>query len=126
MPQRPDVLVQGIDPHPEGQLTLELGAAPGKHQMPAPPALGRQLREQTGLPDPGLPHHEHPSGPAAVERIHRTMQGGPLTLSADQRRGIPLDPGHNSPLRGFPVAETPPEARSLAGPLCPARDEHAL
>ena len=52
----PDVLVERVDEHPEGQVPLELGCRPVQDELPTPVSASRELSEQTGLADPGLAH----------------------------------------------------------------------
>ena len=49
------VLVERIDEHPEGKVSLELGCRAGEHQSVSFIRKQRKLGKQTRLADPGLP-----------------------------------------------------------------------
>ena len=52
-----DVVVEGVDEHPEGKVPLQLGRRPGEHERPAAIRAQRELIEQAGLADAGFAHH---------------------------------------------------------------------
>ena len=62
-----DVLVERVDEHPEGQVSLELRCRPIQDELAARVSAGRKLSEQTGLADPGLTHQRERSRPPTLE-----------------------------------------------------------
>jgi hypothetical protein len=49
-----DVLVERVNEHPEGQISLEFRCRPAEDQLPTRVSASRKLSEETGLADPGL------------------------------------------------------------------------
>src|SRR4051812_798266 len=92
------VLVECIHEEPEGQVELELGRAPGKHDTAARVAAPRQLSQQPGLADPRLAdqHERHrftalEPGDGAVQRTQ--LRGAPNEVLNDLgQRGVPFAP----------------------------------
>jgi hypothetical protein len=62
-----DVLVERVDEHPEGQISLKLRCRPGEDELPTRVSASRKLNEQTGLANPGLTHQHERSRPPTVE-----------------------------------------------------------
>ncbi len=69
-----DVFVKRVDEHPEGQISLELGCRPVKDELSTRVSASRELREQTGLADPGLTHQRKRYRPPTVELGKRTVE----------------------------------------------------
>jgi hypothetical protein len=82
-----DVLVERVDEHPEGQISLKLRCRPVEDELPTLVSASRKLSEQAGLADPGLTHQRKRSrsptvqlGKGVVE--HAARLGAPNELLA--------------------------------------------
>ena len=69
-----DVLVERVDEHPEGQVSLELRCRPVEHELPTRVGASRELGEQTGLADPGLTHQRERGRPPTIELGKRGVE----------------------------------------------------
>jgi hypothetical protein len=75
--EREHVVVERVDEQPERQLALELGGAPGQHELPALVGARGQLGEQTSLAHARLPEqreHAWTSPPELGERVLQRLQ----------------------------------------------------
>jgi hypothetical protein len=82
-----DVLVECVDEHPEGQISLKLRCRPVEDQLPPRVSASRKLNKQTGLTDPGLTHQRERSRPPTLQlgkRVfeHTARLGAPNELLA--------------------------------------------
>ncbi len=82
-----DVLVERVDEHPEGQISLELRCRPVEDELATPVGASGKLGEQTGLADPGLTHQRERGRPPTVELgehvvEHAARLGAPNELLA--------------------------------------------
>ncbi len=82
-----DVLVERVDEHPERQVALQLGGAPGKHELPPLVRARGQLAEQAGLADPGLADQFQGSRAAPPEPVERLVERRQLGGAPDEVLG---------------------------------------
>ena len=94
-----DVLVERVDEHPERQVALQLGGAPGEHELPPLVRARGQLAEQAGLADPGLADQFQGSRAAPPEPVERLVERRQLGGAPDEvlgKRGhVPVRAEHN-------------------------------
>ncbi len=84
-----NVLLERIDEQPERQISLELRCRSVEHELPARVGATRELREESGLADPGLTHQHERSGSPAPQPDKRVIEcsaclGAPNELLANR------------------------------------------
>jgi hypothetical protein len=84
---RGEVRVEGIDPHAERHVALELGRRAAEHEMAALVGPRAQLVEQAGLADARLPLDREVARRALVERVERRLDPLDLRLAPDDPAG---------------------------------------
>jgi hypothetical protein len=62
-----NVLVERVDEHPEGQVSLKLRCRAVEDELPTRVGAGRKLSEETGLADPRLTDQRERPRPPTVE-----------------------------------------------------------
>ena len=82
---RAHVVVEGVDPHAEGHVALELRSAPGEDEMSTPRGGARKLRQQPGLADARTSVERKAARLSARQRVERMLKRPQLKPAPDQR-----------------------------------------
>ena len=108
------VVVERVEDHGERDVELELGGAASERGSPARPPAVRQLHEQTGLADTGLPDDlQRPRG-VGRQAVEREIELGDFARAAkpaarwgfDDARSRPRIPSRRGYLRGLGRGQT--------------------
>ena len=85
-----EMAVEGVDKEREWQVALELGGAPGEHQVAAFLGAGRELREQARLADSRLSAQpDDAAGPRSTAASARSST--PSSCRRPTRAGCTVD-----------------------------------
>src|SRR4051812_26295661 len=90
------MLIQSVDEHAEGQVTLKFGRAPRQHELAVTLGKRAKLTQQTRLADPGLAHHRKSARTPAREGGKRIARASKLRNASDKDRSR-LSAGHRTP-----------------------------